>query len=65
MLVLSRHPGEEIVIGEDITLTVLGIEGNRIKLAISAPIQKKVLREELQPGRKDATAASSSAASPG
>jgi len=64
MLVLSRQSGEQIVIGEDITLTVVGIEGNRIKLAITAPIQKKVLREELRPASKLATAEPSSAVPP-
>jgi carbon storage regulator len=47
MLVLSREQGEQIVIGQDIIVTVVGIEGNRIKLAIQAPIEQPVLREEL------------------
>jgi carbon storage regulator len=47
MLVLSREPGEKILIGADVTLTVLAIEGGRIRLAISAPPQTTVLREEL------------------
>ena len=47
MLVLSRELGEKILIGKEITVTVVGIEGNRIKLAIGAPAQTTVLREEL------------------
>ncbi len=48
MLVLSREVGEKILIGKDVTLTVVSIEGNRIKLAIKAPLHTTVLREELQ-----------------
>ncbi len=54
MLVLSRDLGEQVVIGHDVTLTVVGIEGNRIKLAIQAPIEKTVLRQELHPGARNA-----------
>lgn len=47
MLVLSRSLGEQVIIGGDVTLTVVAIENNRIKLAVAAPLQKPVLREEL------------------
>ena len=47
MLVLTRKPGERIVIGEDITVTVLEVQGNRIRLGIEAPKEIPVMREEL------------------
>ena len=47
MLVLTRKPGERIVIDEDITVTVLEVQGNRIRLGIEAPKEIPVMREEL------------------
>ena len=47
MLVLSRKDDQSIVIGENIEITVLAIEGNSVKLGISAPEDVKVLRGEL------------------
>ena len=47
MLVLSRKPGEKIVIGNDITITVVEIKGNRIRVGIDAPDEVRVLRGEL------------------
>ncbi|MDR3277299.1 MAG: carbon storage regulator CsrA [Oscillospiraceae bacterium] len=47
MLVLSRRLNETIVIGEDIRVTLLGIDGDKIKIGIDAPRSVKVLREEI------------------
>lgn len=47
MLILNRKEGESLLIGEDITITVLSIEGNRAKIAISAPKAISILRQEL------------------
>jgi carbon storage regulator len=47
VLVLSRKIGETICVGDDIRLTLLGIEGDKIKLGIDAPRDRKVFREEL------------------
>ena len=47
MLVLSRKLGEKIVIDTDITVTVVEIQGNRVKLGIEAPANVRVLRHEL------------------
>jgi carbon storage regulator len=47
MLVLSRKPGEQLVIGNDITLTVVWVRGNRVRLAFEAPDQVRILRSEL------------------
>ena len=47
MLILNRKAGESLQIGEDITVTVVSLDGNRVKLAISAPKSVPVLRQEL------------------
>ena len=47
MLVLSRKPGEKVYIGNNITITVVEIKGNRIRIGIEAPGNVPVLRAEL------------------
>jgi carbon storage regulator len=47
MLVLSRKRGEKVIIGGDITLTVVEVKGNRVRLAVEAPDQIRILRAEL------------------
>ena len=47
MLVLSRKPGERIVIDDRITVTVLKVRGNQIRLGIEAPKEIPIKREEL------------------
>ena len=47
MLALSRKPGEQVVIGNGITLTVVEVKGNRVRLAFDAPEQVRILRAEL------------------
>ncbi len=47
MLILSRKANESIMVGDEIEVTVLAIEGNSIKLGITAPEEVKVLRKEL------------------
>ncbi len=47
MLVLTRKPEERIYIGSEIVVTVLAVEGERVKLGISAPRDVQVLRGEL------------------
>ena len=50
MLVLSRKRGERIVIPDcSITITVVAVEGNRVRLGVAAPAGVTVLREELVP----------------
>lgn len=48
MLVLSRKAGEAIKVGDNITVTVKKIKGNRISLAIEAPKDVRVVRGELK-----------------
>jgi carbon storage regulator len=47
MLLLSRRTGETIKIGDDITVTVLNVKGNQIRIGITAPDDVKIMREEL------------------
>ena len=53
MLVLTRHPGEVVCIGEDVTFEVLDVRGNQVRLGIKAPKEMRVDREEIR-RRKDA-----------
>lgn len=47
MLVLSRKPMERIQIGNNVFITVVGIQGNRVRIGIDAPKDLPVLRSEL------------------
>lgn len=47
MLVLSRKPGEKILIGEQITVTIVRIGPNTVRLGIDAPRDMNIVREEL------------------
>ena len=47
MLILTRRIGESLVIGDDITVTVLNIKGNQVRLGIDAPKDVSVHREEV------------------
>jgi carbon storage regulator len=48
MLVLARKSGQQIVIDSDIRVTILEVQGNRVRLGISAPVDVKVDRKELE-----------------
>ena len=47
MLVLTRHPNQKIIIGDDIEVTVLGMAGKQVKLGIEAPKDVTIHREEI------------------
>jgi carbon storage regulator len=47
MLILTRYEGEKIVVGEDIEILVMGLNGNQVRLGIEAPREVRVMREEL------------------
>jgi len=61
MLVLSRKLNEEIVISEDITIKIVGIENDKVKIGISAPKDIKVYRKELIDDIKSVNAESTEA----
>ena len=47
MLILTRRVGETLVVGDDITVTVLGVKGNQVRLGVNAPKDVSVHREEI------------------
>ena len=47
MLILTRRAGETVMIGSDITITVLGVKGNQVRIGINAPKDVPVHREEI------------------
>lgn len=47
MLILTRRTGEAIMIGNDVTVTVLGVKGNQVRVGINAPKNVAVHREEI------------------
>jgi carbon storage regulator len=51
MLVLTRRSGEEIVIGEDIRVTVLAVQGEKVRLGLEAPPSVTIDRQEVRDRR--------------
>ena len=47
MLILTRRVGETLMIGDDITVTVLSVKGNQIRIGVNAPRELPVHREEV------------------
>lgn len=47
MLILTRRVGETLMIGDDVTITVLGVKGNQVRIGINAPKNVSVHREEI------------------
>ena len=47
MLVLTRRPGESVMLGDDVQIQVTGIDGNQVKLGFSAPGAVRIMRTEV------------------
>ncbi len=47
MLILTRRIGETLMIGSEVTVTVLGIKGNQVRIGVGAPVNVPVDREEI------------------
>jgi carbon storage regulator len=47
MLILTRRIGETLMVGDDVTVTVLGIKGNQVRIGVNAPKDVAVHREEI------------------
>jgi carbon storage regulator len=47
MLILTRRQGETLMIGNDVTVTVVGIHGNQVRIGVKAPKDVEVHREEI------------------
>ncbi len=47
MLILTRRVGETLMIGDDVSVTVLGVKGNQVRIGVNAPREVAVHREEI------------------
>ncbi|HCE6615345.1 TPA: carbon storage regulator CsrA [Pseudomonas aeruginosa] len=47
MLILIRRVGETLMVGDDVTVTVLGVKGNQVRIGVNAPKEVAVHREEI------------------
>ena len=47
MLILTRRVGETLMVGDDVTVTVLGVKGNQVRIGVKAPKEVAVHREEI------------------
>ena len=69
MLILTRRVGETVMIGNDVTVTILGVKGNQVRVGVNAPRDVAVHREEIferikREGQDGDAAASSRSGSP-
>ena len=64
MLILTRRVGESVMIGDNVTVTVLGVKGNQVRLGVNAPRDVAVHREEIYERIKTETSAAAERGSP-
>jgi carbon storage regulator len=62
MLILTRRPGERVVIGDEILVTVMGVSGHTVRLGIEAPGGISIYREEIWLAVKEENRAAAAAA---
>jgi carbon storage regulator len=62
MLILTRRPGERVVIGDEILVTVMGVSGHTVRLGIAAPEGVPIYREEIWLAVKEENRAAAAAA---
>lgn len=55
MLVISRRTGEGVHIGDGTRVTVVSVQGGKVRLGIEAPKSVRVLRDEIYPGKQEAS----------
>lgn len=65
MLILTRRVGESVMIGDNVTVTVLGVKGNQVRLGVNAPRDVAVHREEIYERIKTESGATVERGSPG
>ena len=66
MLILTRRVGETLMVGDDVTVTVLGVKGNQVRIGVNAPKDVAVHREEIYERiRKENEAGGAAKPSPG
>ncbi len=62
MLILTRRPGERVVIGDEVLVTVMGVSGHTVRLGIEAPAGVSIYREEIWLAVKEENRAAAAAA---
>lgn len=64
MLIITRKPGEKIMLGDDVTVEIIGVSGSSVRLGIAAPRDLPIYREEIWAAVKEDRAAAASARIP-
>lgn len=62
MLIITRKPGEKIMLGDDVTVEVIEVSGSSVRIGIAAPRSLPVYREEIWASVKEENAASAASA---
>ena len=64
MLIITRKPGEKIMLGDDVTIEVIEVSGSTVRIGIAAPRSLPVYREEIWTAVKEESAAATAAPDP-